>query len=130
MKAFTLLDTCSQGTFVTGSYQQAWYAWREDFNQFKTLNGNQKKSSSLVHGLIVSAPIMLPSNQIHWIKLPKSFTRKEMPVDPVDIATPIKLKKWKYLDKMATHLAADDEVSVDLFVGANCVQALEPLDVV
>ena len=37
----------------------------------KTLNGNQKQSSSLVQGHMVSAPIKPPSNQIHWIKLPK-----------------------------------------------------------
>ena len=37
----------------------------------KTLNGNQKQSSSLVQGHMVSAPIKSPSNQIHWIKLPK-----------------------------------------------------------
>ena len=62
--------------------------------------------------------------------MPKSFTRKEIPVDPVEIATPIKLRKWKYLDKVAKHLATDDEVSVDLLIGANCVQALEPVDVI
>ena len=33
---------------------------------------------------MVPAPAS-PSNQIHWIKLPKSFTRKEIPVDPVEI---------------------------------------------
>ena len=42
---------------------------------------------------MVSAPTTLLSNQIHQIKLPKSFTRKEIPVDPVKIATPIKLRK-------------------------------------
>ena len=74
-----------------------------------------------------SAPIISPSNQIHWIKLPKSFTRKEISVDPVEIATPVKLRKWKYLDKEATHLTADDKVSVVTLIGVNCVQALEPL---
>ena len=36
---------------------------------------------------MVSAPITSPSDQIHWRKLPKTFTRKEIPVDPVGIAT-------------------------------------------
>ena len=48
----------------------------------------------------------------------------------MEIATPIKLRKWKYLDKVAKHLATNDEVSVDLLIGANCVQALEPVDVI
>ena len=89
------------------------------------MNGNQNQSSSLVQGLAVSAPL----TQIHWIKLPKSFKRKEIPVDPVKIATPIQLK-CKYLDKVAKHLATDDEVSVDLLIGTKCVQTLEPLDVI
>ena len=79
---------------------------------------------------MVSAPITLPSNQIHWIKLPKLFTRKEIPADPVELATPIKLRKWKYLGKVPKHLATDDKVSVDLLIGANCVQALESVDVI
>ena len=62
--------------------------------------------------------------------MPKSFERKEIPVDPVAIATPIKLRKCKYLDKVAKHLATKDEVSVDLLIGAKCVQTLEPLDVI
>ena len=79
---------------------------------------------------MVSAAITLTSNQIHWIKLLNSFTRKEIPVNPVEIATPIKLKKQKCLDKVAKHLATNDEVSVDLLIRANCVQALEPVDVI
>ena len=79
---------------------------------------------------MVSAPITLSSNQIHWIKLPKSFTRNEIPVDPMEIPTPIKFRKWKYLDKVAKHLATDDEISVDLLIRANCVQALEAVDVI
>ena len=90
------------------------------------MNGNQNQSSSLVQGLAVSTPL----TQIHWIKLPKSFKRKEIPVDPVEIATPIKLRKCKYLDKVAKHFATDDEVSVDPLIGAKCVQTLEPLDVI
>ena len=85
--------------------------------------GTKKQSSSLVQGLLVSAPRTSPSNQIHQIKLPKSFTSKEIPVDPVNIATPIKLRKWKYLDKVAKHLATNDEVSVGHLIGANCKQA-------
>ena len=131
VKTFALLDTCSQGTFVTEDLiSKLGVSGVKTSINIKTLNGNQKQSSSLVQGLMVSAPITLSSNQIHWIKLPKSFTRKEIPVDPVEIPTPIKLRKWKYLDKVAKHLATDDEVSVDLLIGANCVQALEPVDVI
>ena len=46
----------------------------------------------------------------------------------MEIATPIKL--GKYLDKVTKDLPAAGEVSVDLLIGANCVKALEDLDVV
>ena len=123
VKTFALLDTCSQGTFVTEDLiRELGVSGIKTSINIKTLNGNQKQSSSLLQGLMVSAPIKPPSNQIHWIKLPKSFTRKEISVDPVEIPTPIKLRKWKYLDKVAKHLATDDEVSVDLLIGVKCVQ--------
>ena len=123
VKTLALLDTCSQGTFVTEYLiSKLGVSWMRTSISIKTLNGNQKQSSSLVQGLMISAPITSPKNQIHWIKLPKSLARKEIPLDPVEIATPIKLRKWKYLDKVAKHFATDDEVSVDLLIGANCVK--------
>ena len=94
VKNFALLDSCSQGTFVTEDLiSKLSVSGVKTSINIKALNGNQKQSSSLVQGLMVSAPITSPSNQIHWIKLPKSFTRQEITVDPVEMATPIKLRK-------------------------------------
>ena len=126
-----MLDTFSQGTFVTEDpISKLGVSGVKTSINIKTLNGNQKQSSSLVQGLMVSAPITSPRNQIHWIKLPKSFTREEIPVDLVEITTPIKLRKWTYLDKFDKHLATDDEVFIDYLTGPNCVQLLESLDVI
>ena len=44
--------------------------------------------------------------------------------------TAVKLWTWKYLDKVAKNLATDDEVSIKILIGATCVQALHPLDVI
>ena len=94
VKTFALLDTCSLAIFVTEDLiSKLGVSGVKTSVNIRTLNENQKQSSSLVQGLMVSAPTPLLSNQIHWIKLPKSFTRKEIPVDPVEIATPIKLRK-------------------------------------
>ena len=124
VKTIPLLDICSQGTFVNEDFiSKLGVSGVKTSINIKTLNGNQKQSSSIVQGLMVSAPVTSPSNQIHWTK---SFTRKEIPADPVEIATSIKLRKWKYLDKVTKHLATDDEVSTDLL----SVQALEHLDVI
>ena len=59
----------------------------------KTLNGNQKVSSGLVDGIMVSKQVLSTRDQIHWVKRPKLYTRKETPVDPSEVATPLKLKK-------------------------------------
>ena len=59
----------------------------------KTLNGNQKVSSGLGDGIMVSKQVLSTRDQIHWVKRPKLYTRKETPVDPSEVATPLKLKK-------------------------------------
>ena len=59
VKTFELLNTCSQGTFVTEDLisKLAVSGVKTSIN-IKTLNGNQKQSSSsLVQGIMVSAPI-------------------------------------------------------------------------
>ena len=43
-----------------------------------------------------------------------------------DIATARKLKKWDYLEKMSKKLRDNEDISVDLLIGANCLEALEP----
>ena len=37
-------------------------------------------------------------------------------------------KKRRYLDSIAKDIARDDKVSVDLLIGANCIQVLEPIE--
>ena len=82
VKTFALLDTCSQGTFLTEDFVSKFVVSGVKTSiKIKTLNGNQKQSLSLVQGL-------------------------------------------------TKHLATDDEVSVDVLIGANRVQALESLDVI
>ena len=66
VKTFALLDSCSQDTFVTG-----WILKEIDVTgvktsiNIKTLNGNQKVSSTLVGGKMVSKQILNPRDQIH-----------------------------------------------------------------
>ena len=63
-------------------------------------------------------------------KTAKLYSREQIPVDLAEIATPEKLKKWRYLDSIAKDIARDDKVSVDSLIGANCIQALEPISVI
>ena len=64
------------------------------------------------------------------IRLPSAFTRKEIPVDQSEIVTPAKLKQWKYLDRISGKIGGDESLTVDLLIEANCLKALEPLEVI
>ena len=42
---------------------------------------------------MVSKQVMSANNPVHWIKIPKVYSKKAMPADPSEVATPFKLKK-------------------------------------
>ena len=129
VKTFALLDSCSQGTFVTEQIlKELDITGVKTSINIKTLNGNQKVSSTLVDGIIVSKQVLSTRDQIHWVKLLKLYTRKEIPVDSSEVATSLKLKKWRYLYCIADKIASDDAGSIDVLIGANCTRALEPID--
>ena len=65
-----------------------------------------------------------------WIKLPSGLSKKEIPVDSCEIETARKLKKWDYLEKIFKELGDNEDISVDLLIGANCLEALEPVEVI
>ena len=51
-------------------------------------------------------------------------------MDSCEIATTRKLKKWDFLEKISKELGDNEDISVDLLIGANCLEALEPLEVI
>ena len=77
---------------------------------------------------MISKQVLSARDQIHWIKIPKLYSKKEIPVNPSEVAIPLKLEKWHYLDCIASKVASDDAVSIDVLIGANCTKALEPSD--
>ena len=79
---------------------------------------------------MVSKQLPPKDKRIQWVKLPKLYSREYMPVDSAEIATPEKLKKWRYLNSIAKDIARDDKVLVDLLIGANYIQDLEPISVI
>ena len=75
VKTLALLDSCSQGTFVTERILKELDATGAKTSiNIKTLNGNQKVSSTLVDGIIVSKQVLSTRDQIHWVKLLKLYT--------------------------------------------------------
>ena len=51
-------------------------------------------------------------------------------MDRSETATPDKLKQWQYLEKISSFLGENDNISVDLFIGANFVEAFQLLEVI
>ena len=70
---FAMLDTCSQGTFITNSLmEQLNVSGIQTFINIKTITGHQKESSYIVEGLSVSKATVSDGNP-KWIKLPSAF---------------------------------------------------------
>ena len=46
-----------------------------------------------------------------------------------DVATP-KLKQWGHLERTLDKINEDDNISVRLLIGANCMKGLEAIDVI
>ena len=64
-----------------------------------------------------------------WIDLPKTYTKSDLPVDNADITLPSQLKQWEYLDPITNQLNLEDNLPIGLLIGANCVKALQPLEI-
>ena len=60
------------------------------------------------------------------LSIPKLYTRKEIPVDKEEIASPAKIKEWKNLRSISNAIVQRDDVQVGLLTGTNCIKALEP----
>ena len=131
INTFAMLDTCSQGTLATKNLMN-----QLDINgirtsiRIKNLIGHQKQSSYLLDRLSVSKLVLGPSGKAKWIRLPSTFTRKEIPVDQSEIATPAKLKDWKHLDRFSEEIGGNESINVDLLIGVNYLKALELLEVI
>ena len=70
VKAFALLDSCSQGKFGTEWILKKLHVTSvETLINIKALNGNQV-SSTLVDGKMVLKHVLNAKDQIHWLKLP------------------------------------------------------------
>ena len=93
----------------------------------ETLNDQERQSTHIIDGIKVCK--LTPKADKHQ-KLPLSYTKEEIPVNRSEIATPATLKQWQYLEKISSFLGENDNISVDLLIGANFVEALQLLEVI
>ena len=55
-----------------------------------------------------------------WIDLPVTYTKEDLPVDDEDVAKREKIRKWKYLEKIAREITQGQCISIGVLIGGNC----------
>ena len=121
------MDSCSQGTFILDKLAKAvGTSGRKTSITIKTINGEHTSSSIAIEDLQVANT---NNEEDGWIDLPKTYTKPDLPVDNADVTQPSQLKQWKYLDHITNQLNLEDNLPVGLLIGANCVKALEALEI-
>ena len=93
------------------------------------MNGAVTKSSEALEDLEVAQASNGKAERV-WVKLPCTYTQEDLPVDSNEVATIDKIKRWGYLDKIKAEVNANDNIEVTLLIGANCVKALEPCELI
>ena len=51
-------------------------------------------------------------------------------MDSCETATARKFKKWDHLEKISKELGDNEDISVNFLIGANCLEALKPAEVI
>ena len=130
IKTYAMFDTCSQATFAKMNLlSNLGIQGRKTSITVKTMNGEITKASEVIEDLEVTEASNKNEEKI-WLKLPRTFTQEDLPVDSNEVATADKLAKWKYLDGIKDEINTDVNIEVTLLIGANCVRALEPRKVI
>ena len=127
LDTYAMLDNCSQGTFVKQGIIEALCIIGADTRvTVKTLNEEISQMTTVVENLKVEESL----GKLKWIKLPRKYTKQDLPVDEQEIATPGKVKKWNYLEGTTNETCSNTDISVGLLIGSNCAEALEPKEVI
>ena len=93
---YTLLDSCSQGTFILGQLaNDLEISGRKTSLMIKTVNGEFTSNSPALECLEVAS---ISEDNNKWLPLPRTFTRPDLSVDNDDITKPSQLRNgntWK-----------------------------------
>ena len=124
---YAMLDNCSQGLFVHEAIlKQLGVKGTRTTLSLKTLHGERSENTSEIARMKVKGI----NGDGNWLKLPRLYARKDMPVDKEEIATPEKITKWEYLKPVTKEIVQNDDVCIGLLIGANCLKALEPMQII
>ena len=108
-----MFDNCSQGTIVTKDIvKELGITGTLASVTINTLNGDLTKQSLAVERFKVK--VAAGSEDSKWVKLPKTFSCVELPVDTDDVATPEEISKRKYLGKIANEINQTSDTGFEL----------------
>ena len=128
IRTYAMLDNCSQGSFIKQDLLKRLGVDGQKLSlNLKTLTGEKSEETLMVDNLKVAGVNKMNND---WISLPKVYSKKTLPVEKEEVATPEKVSKWKYLDSIKSEITQTDNIEIGMLIGANCMKALEPLKII
>ena len=131
VKTYAMLDNCRQVSFIKKEInEELGITGRKLKLILKILTGEKSEELAAANVSIVSGISCGKEGPVEWIEVPKAYSRSFLPVKREDIATPKKIKKWKYLNLITAEITRDDDIEVGMLIGTNCMKALEPVETI
>lgn len=127
VETYAFYDNGSSGCFITEELEHDLRAVSEKTTlQLRTMHGSEYVQSRSVEDLVV-----MDTKGLNLVKLPKTFTREEIPVSHKQIPKPELLQRWSHLHSVSREMPCyRPELNIGLLIGSNCPLALQPLTVI
>ncbi|XP_059092211.1 uncharacterized protein LOC131887601 [Tigriopus californicus] len=127
IEGLALLDPLSSGTFATVALQRALEISGPTTKiAIHTVSGEETVETTVLTGLCVQDP-----DRGEKVDLRNVFTRKSIPLQPNEIASPRLLERWTAFEGLRPEIARlDPQLPVILLIGADTPDALRPLNVI
>ena len=124
---YAFYDSGSTGCFITEDLKHKLEAKSTPSTlKLQTMHGANYIETSAVNDLIVTG-----LNDENPIKLPKTFSKQDIPVSHLQIPRPELVRKWQHLEDISCKIAPyNADFDIGLLIGSNCPLALQPLQVV
>ena len=128
IKVYALLDNASGGTFVSEESMKALGIEGSDTDLIlTTIHGTRSVTTKAIEGLVVAN---IKEKEV-MLDLPRTFTRRVIPVDRNEIPRPDVICKMPHLEKISTEIPPYmADIKVGLLIGLNCPGALRPREIV
>ena len=126
MMVYAMLDYCSNGTLITEEVINKLGLPEEPATiSLRTVNQCTEENATYVDQLVVSAREGFGANGM--IKLPRTYSRQQLPIERGDIITPNKVKRWKHLESIVHEIPEfNKDYPIGLLIGGDCPRAIEP----